>query len=1605
MLSLLFLVFVLSSFSYAKESIIILNPDEPYILNPQAARTDIVSQTPAASYASSLSSKAFFDVQKVSGQNTPLRVIIRSKSFRLSKASNPVLGIKQSSDETLYDLSGAPVPGKRLSNDFIRLTVHPKQLGVLASDPGVDGIFLDEPVSVLVQDAINITFIYDVLSEGFTGSNVSVCLVDTGVNPDVIGFSEGGNLFSFDMGFGLYDDNGHGTKVAYALTKSAPGIKLISVKAFNSSGIAYSSDILAAFSVCESQKADIISASFGGGLYSGVCSDDVLAQEVDLLSEKNILTVAASGNGGSSFINSPACAASALPVAASTKLGEVALFSNINNLTSLLAPGAAILTMDHLGINTIASGTSMAVPFVVATASLVLENRSLSPYDMKSLIINSAAPLDNNPNLRILNASAALHNITSEFIPPPVYEDNGSADTFFTSAISGQDFNIQRGYAIIPANASSVTISAGSNYTAPLGDAFIRIVNTKLTGNGPTSGGSNNTNNDIKDFSVYISNPDNLAPNITFARNGSENNDARISWEIIDYTGRPGGPNQFIVRDVGTVFFNSTQLSVSGPSVSVINDQDVVVFITGQSGDSVGQGVGTLYSVARFLVSSSNPSFSRKSSGDNLSVSYAVVEFVGSAWRVDYLQHDMTSAGVWEYENLTKSLKNLSRVFLHTQSRPAGTNAKSYDVSHLVQIHNKSALKFFMPAGASASGSRSVTWIIENSYVQGTPMSVQEVTGSRSSGGSEEDVWPESITAVSALNTTSILGESSIYNSSQTLFPAPGVSIYLNSTSSVELIEAETSAYLNYSFFVVQWPAEKNNSPPTHSTPVINASDNPLNRSSANISAFAVLGSDSDGDNITWSFDWRLNAQSIALINMPFNTEIGFLHSQDVKDYSSNSFNGSLGSGYYSMSPVWRPDGIIGGAYSFNGTQLINISSVGSSLSLPITVSFWINPSSITNDQTLWYWGTASGAFGNAIEIRLRQSGIISVIRNSNVDTSVDGTVNISNNNWTYVAVLLNSTNTTIFINGSLDINGGGLSDAALGLLIGNDESASSGLRGLLDELVVYNLSLSSNQIKQLYDDALNFTNKSTIISEHTKHFDNWSIVVTPTDSRDDGISKSSWLIIENTPPTHSTPVINASDNPLNRSSANISVFAQNAADNDNDNISFAFDWRLNGLSISLLNLPFNNDQSDVSSGAIKDLSTYGNNATLGGGLQSSAPLWSSSDVTGGAYVFDGVDDYIVVPNSSSLSQSGSFTVALWVYRNSNSSFSDMRYIEHGNYSSNNGWWLWGEQFGVGNSSDKIIAGSDSSGSVGSWVYLVGVFKSGEYLRLYRNGSLLYSNTSVPVSFSAPSTDLIIGRASYSDADYFNGSVGGVQLFDRALGPDEISNLFYEQDNSLSYSKILSNVTSYGDNWSACVTPNDYYGLSSSAKCSSNITIQAVSNGNSCVQQSDCTSNYCVDSTYEGVLSNKICCGANSCVNSSNECVADGTVSNGNTCFDGVWIAGSGRLEIRNNSDNALLMAIDKYGSMVVRGSYSSSCTSSPSYLAWQVQDLADSTNIWVDTAGDFCVEQSLLEHQSVSCSNCLKVQNTSGSTVAGFDDSGYVYIKGDFASGVTDLS
>ena len=164
---------------------------------------------------------------------------------------------------------------------------------------------------------------------------------------------------------------------------------------------------------------------------------------------------------------------------------------------------------------------------------------------------------------------------------------------------------------------------------------------------------------------------------------------------------------------------------------------------------------------------------------------------------------------------------------------------------------------------------------------------------------------------------------------------------------------------------------------------------------------------------------------------------------------------------------------------------------------------------------------------------------------------------------------------------------------------------------------------------------------------------------------------------------------------------------------------------------------------------------------------------WTTQGHSGRALSFDGGTDMVTVPDHASLDLTNAFTIESWVKPDS---LNDWRMVllkeappstlAYGLYASSNGarqpsaWTQGGVVLGPG------------STSVGAWTHLATTYENGT-MRLYVNGQLVASNSSVPAS-QPSSGPLRIGGTSIWASETFDGLIDDVRIYGRALSAAEI---------------------------------------------------------------------------------------------------------------------------------------------------------------------------------------------------------------------------------------
>ena len=372
------------------------------------------------------------------------------------------------------------------------------------------------------------------------------------------------------------------------------------------------------------------------------------------------------------------------------------------------------------------------------------------------------------------------------------------------------DFKIQRGVATILVNTASITITAGTEYTAPsaLTAGFIRIVSS--TQSGATPAVAADASSRPGRSSCYISNPGNLLTSIIFTRADATATATamRVSWEIWEYIGTAGAANEFIVRAQNTETMADGVQTVARVISGVVTAADLVVFITGQAHNGVSSGNtwSSYLATSNYLSGSTSIELDRDHSANAFIGSWAAVEFTGSNWTVQRIAHTFVAVSTNETETLT-DVGAVTRTMTHPQLA-LSTNTGTGSLNSMVSwVNSTTQATFFIP-GATVNGRRAVLWVISNSQTDGTPMAVQQVSASRAAQSASPDSWNDTITAVADTTTTSFAGVTS-YSDSTTTSAHRGfadINPSLTNTTTVGNWRGRHEPTTTYRYEVVEWP-------------------------------------------------------------------------------------------------------------------------------------------------------------------------------------------------------------------------------------------------------------------------------------------------------------------------------------------------------------------------------------------------------------------------------------------------------------------------------------------------------------------------------------------------------------------------------------------------------------------------------------------------------------------------------------------------------------------------------------------------------------------------------------------------------------------------------
>ena len=180
------------------------------------------------------------------------------------------------------------------------------------------------------------------------------------------------------------------------------------------------------------------------------------------------------------------------------------------------------------------------------------------------------------------------------------------------------------------------------------------------------------------------------------------------------------------------------------------------------------------------------------------------------------------------------------------------------------------------------------------------------------------------------------------------------------------------------------------------------------------------------------------------------------------------------------------------------------------------------------------------------------------------------------------------------------------------------------------------------------------------------------------------------------------------------------------------------------------------------------------NDVALGGGATAAVPTWVTGKY-GSALNFDGTDDYVSMPTSSSTEITNAITLEVWVKPNGVDEYGYIISKFDGSTAGGYGLYWFGNN-------ERVDIYSGPSGTAQSnavftdsniWVYVAVTVDSSGNVIFYRNGSNAGTGT---LSISSNNLAVLLGNRTggTSATTYFNGSIDDMRIYNYARTAEEI---------------------------------------------------------------------------------------------------------------------------------------------------------------------------------------------------------------------------------------
>jgi|26BtaG_2_1085354.scaffolds.fasta_scaffold01132_10 hypothetical protein len=378
---------------------------------------------------------------------------------------------------------------------------------------------------------------------------------------------------------------------------------------------------------------------------------------------------------------------------------------------------------------------------------------------------------------------------------------------------------------------------------------------------------------------------------------------------------------------------------------------------------------------------------------------------------------------------------------------------------------------------------------------------------------------------------------------------------------------------------------------PTHGTPILNATTI-YNYTIDDLTVYNVSTESSAPNSVKNIQNFYLNDKSITLVNMPFE---GGSTASTTQDFGAFGKTGSVTNGVWEV--IGGYDGF--GAYDFT-SGYVKLEGSDDLDSDYITITAWVYRNSTTTSTriaTKSYYYSGPGLTGSWQLAYSNNGSVLCTINSTNGLAEPRYSVTSSNeslplNTWKHIACRFDGSSLKIFVDGSEDSSWPTatttIAQSNYNITLGsswNGTHTQNSWTGKLDDVKIYNRSLSAGQILALYENRTDL-----IVSDETVVGEVWNATVTPVAGQGQGITKWSNTVTITQNPV--APVVTL-DTPADSYNGNVDNLPFNCSATDlNNNLQNITLYIWNSTTLEY------NDTQNITGGS--DMASW--NITLTGG-------------------------------------------------------------------------------------------------------------------------------------------------------------------------------------------------------------------------------------------------------------------------------------------------------------------------------------------------------------------------------------------------------------------